>query len=139
MSTQNEPHDDTLATEVFDREPVTASGASERTAALPTTGGGAQPTTEEAARPQPRAPGIQVAPESALPPGPPERPYLRGPAPFAIVLGVLGLLVAGSVVLFELSDVSVHWDNLGPWTVVAAGVVVLVVGALGVRASRPRN
>ncbi|MEO6790733.1 MAG: hypothetical protein ABI249_03855 [Ornithinibacter sp.] len=100
MNTHDERQDDTLATEVFDHESVTAT---------------------------------------TTPPGPPDVPYLRGPAPFAMVLGLLGLLVAGSVLIGELTDVTVRWDNLGPWTVVAAGVVVLVAGALGVRASRPRS
>jgi len=112
MSNPTEPHDDTLATEVFDHD---------------------QPLED---RPGAADAG---APTGSTPWTPQERPYLRGPAPFAIVLGLLGLLVAGSVVLGELTDVTVRWDNLGPWTVVAAGVVVLVVGALGVRASRPRD
>ena len=76
---------------------------------------------------------------TTTPPSTPDVPYLRGPAPFAMVLGLLGLLVAGSVLIGELTDVTVRWDNLGPWTVVAAGVVVLVAGALGGRASRPRS
>ncbi|MEO5608912.1 MAG: hypothetical protein ABIQ61_11490 [Ornithinibacter sp.] len=100
MNTPDERQEDTLATEVFDREPDAAT---------------------------------------TIPPGRPEVPHLPGPAPFAMVLGLLGLLVAGSVLIGELTEVTVRWDNLGPWTVVAAGVVVLVAGALGVRASRPRS
>ncbi len=115
MSNPTEPRDDTLATEVFDHD-------------RPPEG---PPTTSET--------GPAGGPAGPAPGAPQERPYLRGPAPFAIVLGILGLLVAGSVTLGELTDVTVRWDNLGPWTVVAAGVVVLVVGALGVRASRPRS
>jgi len=112
MSNPTEPHDDTLATEVFDHD---------------------QPLED------PPGTAAAGAPAGSTPWAPQERPYLRGPAPFAIVLGILGLLVAGSVVLGELTDLTMRWDNLGPWTVVAAGVVVLVIGALGVRASRPRD
>ena len=39
----------------------------------------------------------------------------------------------------KLADVNVPWDDLGPWSVVAAGVVVLLVGAIGLRSSRARH
>ena len=81
----------------------------------------------------PRAP----APASAPAPVPvPEPTGIKGPAPFALVLGVLGLLVAGGVLLNELVDLTLPWNDLGPWSVVAAGVVVLLVGAIGLRTSR---
>lgn len=114
MSTHDAPHEDTLATEVFDRDP-------------------AGDTTSPASPPAPTASSPPPTTEPA------ERPYLSGPAPFAIVLGLLGLLVAGAVLVAELTQVTLRMDNLGPWTVVAAGVVILVVGALGVRASRPKD
>ena len=79
-----------------------------------------------------------AAPE-ATPSAPAEPAYLRGPAPFAIVLGLLGLVVAGVTLAAELTDVTVPWDDLGPWTVVAAGLLVLLVGAIGLRASRPQD
>ncbi len=69
----------------------------------------------------------------------PEQEWLKGPAPFALVLGLLGLVVAGATLLGELADVNVPWDDLGPWSVVAAGVVVLLVGAIGLRSSRARH
>ncbi len=111
MSTPNDPQDDTLATEVFDREPVAASGPS---------------------APAASGPSVHTA-------APPARPYLPGPALFALVLGLLGLFVAGAVLVGELTDATVQWDRLGPWTVVTAGVVVLLLGALGLRASRSRD
>ena len=55
------------------------------------------------------------------------------------MLGLLGLLVAGSVLLTELTDVTLPWGDLGPWSVVAAGLVVLLVGAIGLRSSRSRD
>jgi len=70
---------------------------------------------------------------------PPEQEWLKGPAPFALVLGLLGLVVAGATLLSELADVNVPWDDLGPWSVVAAGIVVLLVGAIGLRSSRARS
>lgn len=67
---------------------------------------------------------------------PADGPWLSGPAPFAIVLGLLGLVVAGAVLVTELTDVTFPWADLGPWTVVAAGLVVVLVGAIGLRSSR---
>jgi hypothetical protein len=69
----------------------------------------------------------------------PEPTYLTGPAPFPIVLGLLGLLTAIGVVVADLADLTVPWTDLGPWTVVLAGVVILVVGAVGLRSSRAQD
>ena len=63
-------------------------------------------------------------------------PWLQGAAPFAIVLGLLGLLLAGAVLVGELTDLTFPWADLGPWTVVAAGLVIVLVGAIGLRSSR---
>jgi hypothetical protein len=84
------------------------------------------------------APASTPAPSPA-PPTPAEPQYLSGPAPFALVLGLLGLLVAGSVLVNELTDITLPWGDLGPWSVVAAGLVVLLVGAIGLRSSRNRG
>ncbi|MGG5260215.1 hypothetical protein [Phycicoccus avicenniae] len=65
--------------------------------------------------------------------------YRSGPAPFALLLGILGLVTAGVVLLTELTDLSVPWDDLGPWTVVGGGAVVLLVGLVGLRGSRARD
>ena len=91
--------------------------------------------TATATRP---APGVTAAP-GVNGPAAAEPTYQRGPAPFAIVLGILGLLVAGLTLVGELTDLSIPWDDLGPWTVVAAGIVVLLVGAIGLRASRTQD
>ena len=80
-----------------------------------------------------------TASTTTQPATPPEPLWLQGPAPFAIVLGILGLLVAGVTLLRELTDVTLPWTDLGPWSVVAAGLVVLVVGAIGLRSSRARG
>ncbi len=65
--------------------------------------------------------------------------YRPGPAPFALLLGILGLLTAGVVIVTELTDVDVPWNDLGPWTIVAGGALVLVVGLVGLRSSRSRD
>ena len=76
------------------------------------------------------------APAPATPPAP---TYLAGPAPFPILLGLLGVLLAIGVVVGELTDLTLPWTDLGPWSVVAAGLVVLIVGAIGLRSSRSRE
>lgn len=115
--------DDTLADEVFvdDRS----------TQALQTGAPAPATATMTATAPAP-------APTTA-PAAPPEPQWLSGPAPFALVLGLLGLLVAGSTLVNELTDVTLPWGDLGPWSVVVAGVVVLLVGAVGLRSSRNRG
>ncbi|HET7820703.1 MAG TPA: hypothetical protein VFL10_04190 [Ornithinibacter sp.] len=123
--------DDSLADEVFVDDA--------RTTALPTT---AAPATTAATTGAPTGTMTATAPATAprpAPPTPPEPTYLSGPAPFALVLGLLGLLVAGSVLVNELTDISLPWGDLGPWSVVAAGLVVLLVGAIGLRSSRNRG
>ncbi|QKE85689.1 hypothetical protein [Arthrobacter sp. NEB 688] len=69
-------------------------------------------------------------------PAPVEQRWRRGPAPFALILGVLGLVTAGAVIVTEVADVSIPWSDLGPWTVVAGGALVVLVGLLGLRGSR---
>jgi hypothetical protein len=107
----------------------------QRTAPMPTwapaTPGGTGTATATAPAPAPAA-----APAASTPPEP---QWLKGPAPFALVLGLLGLVVAGSTLLAELTDLSLPWNDLGPWSVVAAGIVVLLVGAIGLRSSRNRG
>ncbi|HWS58460.1 MAG TPA: hypothetical protein VN257_07975 [Actinotalea sp.] len=120
-STPNTPQDDTLATEVLGDATIPAEATSPADAAIPAD-----------------APAAPLTP--AAPPTPaPETLYLRGPAPFAITLGLLGLVIAGATFVTEVTDISLPWTELGPWTVVAAGLVVLLVGAIGLRGSRTRD
>lgn len=135
MSTNDPtPRDDTLADEMFDetaREPGSASA--DTTTALPVA-----PAPAAATASGPTAVGT-TAPATSAPAtatAPADGPWLDGPAPFAIVLGLLGLLTAGAVLLTELTDVTFPWADLGPWTVVAAGLVVVIVGVIGLRSSR---
>jgi hypothetical protein len=87
------------------------------------------------------------SPASAAPPGPPTPVYSgpsapvyrSGPAPVALVLGLLGLLAAISVFVVEVADVDISWESAGPWSLVVAGVAVLLVGAIGLRSSRSRS
>ena len=111
-STPDVPRDDTLATEVFDDAATTSvatAGANTATTATPA------------------APAL------------PEPGYLSGPAPFAVVLGILGLLFAAATFFFQVTDVTLPGTQLGPWTVVAVGLVVVLVGAIGLRGSRTRD
>ncbi len=80
--------------------------------------------------------GATTAAAAPVPAGP---RYRSGPAPFALLLGILGLVTAGLVLLTELTDVDVPWNDLGPWTIVAGGALVLLVGLVGLRSSRSRD
>jgi hypothetical protein len=113
---------------------ASASAGAEASAGAPSTPGSSPGTAVATAAP---ATGTAAASDSATPgTASTEQQWLRGPAPFAIVLGLLGLFVAGAVLLAELTDLSMPWNDLGPWTVVAAGIVVVLVGAIGLRSSR---
>ncbi|KAF0835284.1 hypothetical protein [Ornithinibacter aureus] len=118
-STPDVPREDTLSSAVFDDAP------SPTTATAPASS--AATATPTATSPVPQAPAL------------PEPTYLSGPAPFAVVLGLLGLLFAAATLFAQLTDVAVPWTDLGPWTVVAAGLLVVVVGAIGLRGSRTRD
>ena len=111
------------------------------TATEPATPSSTEPATPSSTEPATSTATVTSTPAApgTTPPAPAEAAYLRGPAPFAIVLGLLGLVVAGVTLAAELTDVTVPWDDLGPWTVVAAGLLVLLVGAIGLRASRPQD
>lgn len=138
------PQDDTLADAVLvdsTPEPVAAAGH-------PTTTWPATPSPEPVTTTAPAAAtasgttsGASSAPAATTTATPgatasDDGPWLQGPAPFAIVLGLLGLLVAGGVLVSELTDLTFPWADLGPWTVVAAGLVIVLVGAIGLRSSR---
>ncbi len=89
----------------------------------------------------PTTPTTGAAPVPVTPAAttPAEPTYLTGPAPFPVVLGLLGLLTAIGVVMADLTDVSFPFRDLGPWTVVLVGAVIIVVGALGLRSSRGQD
>jgi len=125
--------DDALADEVFVDDDATRS--------LPTTPSATGAAGTDSAAGVTGANGASTAPTATTTATAeaPEQEWLKGPAPFALVLGLLGLVVAGATLLSELADVNVPWDDLGPWSVVAAGIVVLLVGAIGLRSSRARH
>ncbi|WP_427383718.1 hypothetical protein [Janibacter sp. G56] len=60
----------------------------------------------------------------------------RGPAIGTALFGFLLLVLAGGVVALEALDLDVDWVGVGPWAVVAGGVVIVVFGAIGLLASR---
>ncbi len=163
-STPNTPRDESPPDEVLVDDhrtqelPTRETPVTEASAAVPPPPGSAAtapqrpevaaPTAMATALPQTPGPAAQAgtagAGAAATTAGtagsaPAQPTYLRGPAPFAIILGLLGLLIAGVTLVSEVTDLTVPWDDLGPWTVVAAGIVVLLVGAIGLQASRSQD
>ncbi|MGL5817095.1 MAG: hypothetical protein ACRCYR_06010 [Phycicoccus sp.] len=82
---------------------------------------------------------VEPAGPAGAAPAVPAPTYRTGPAPVALVVGLLGLVLAVSVLLTEVTDLGVPWDDVGPWSVVVAGAVILLVGTLGLRSSRSRG
>lgn len=133
--------DDSLAGEVFD-EGTRALPAAGPAGPAPTQGDGTTWAPAPASAPTATATATAdrpAHPSSGPAPVPPAREYVKGPAPFAVVLGLLGLVVAAATLFTEVVGIDVPWDDLGPWSVVGAGVLVLLVGGLGLRASRSQD
>ncbi len=126
--TPDTPREDALADRVFDEptRPVPTAASAATTTWAPAPGSAATATA------------VRTDPAPASTEAPP-RQYVKGPAPFAIVLGLLGLVVAAVTLFSEVVGLDVPWGDLGPWTVVGAGVLVLLVGGLGLRASRNQD
>ena len=90
------------------------------------------------------APAGPPAPEPAArrPDPEPYRPPLvtvqKGPRPGTVLLGLLTLVVAGYVLLTNLTGAQVDLARMGPTLVGALGVLLLVVGLTGVLLGRRR-
>jgi hypothetical protein len=95
-----------------------AGGRTDSTAARPTT----------AAAPQ--GSGAYAAAEPEL---------VKGPYLAPVLLGVVCLLVAAAAFAQELADWTIDWGNVGPLGIVAAGALLVVLGALGLLSSRRRR
>lgn len=66
-------------------------------------------------------------------------PHKTGPAPMAITLGTLGLVVAALTTLSFLTDLRIDWDVAGPVAIAATGLGILILGGLGMVLSRRRG
>ncbi|MDF2093842.1 hypothetical protein P0Y31_15945 [Knoellia sp. 3-2P3] len=115
----------------------------DRTKALPT-----QPTPPAADRtetvPAPTAASATTASATAAsrgagPYAAPEPELVKGPYLAPVILGLVCLLVAAAAFAQELADWSIDWGNVGPLGIVAAGALLVVLGALGLLSSRRRR
>ena len=66
-------------------------------------------------------------------------PIKTGPAPFAIIVGVLGLAMAALLTVTELTTVTIPWRVAGPISIVVLGGLILAIGAFGLVSSRRRE
>lgn len=60
----------------------------------------------------------------------------RAPRVFTVLLGLVCLTVAGVAFASEFADLSFDWSGGGPFVVIAAGVVIAVLGVVGIQTSR---
>ncbi len=67
----------------------------------------------------------------------PER--LRGPSFGPVILGLVCLVIAGAVFAQEIGNWTIDWGNVGPLGIVAAGAVLVILGAVGLATSRRRS
>jgi hypothetical protein len=102
-----------------------------------------EPTREHAAEPttvwsEPTAPLGTTAVATATATGPePKAP--TGPHLPAILLGVTCLIVAIIAIAEELGRLTIDWGNVGPLGIVAAGAVLVILGLVGLLASRKKS
>lgn len=68
-----------------------------------------------------------------------QAPHKTGPAPMAITLGTLGLVVAALTTLSFLTDLRIDWDVAAPVAIAATGLGILILGGLGMVLSRRRG
>ena len=80
----------------------------------------------------PAAPPAMQQPEQE-----PER--LRGPSFGPVILGLVCLVIAGAVFAQEIGNWTIDWGNVGPLGIVAAGAVLVILGAVGLATSRRRS
>ncbi|MEO8518273.1 MAG: hypothetical protein ABI438_03770 [Dermatophilaceae bacterium] len=59
----------------------------------------------------------------------PARP--KGPNAAAVVLGLFAMVLGGLIIANETMGLHVDWSRLGPGGVVAIGLVLVVLGAIG--------
>jgi len=74
---------------------------------------------------EPVTPAATAAPVVSAP----ERP--RGPHAAAILLGVFAIAVAALAILRETTNLTVSWSELGPGSIIVAGVLLLLIGVVG--------
>ena len=74
-------------------------------------------------------------PEDVVPAQP---EYVRGPYLAPVILGLVCLAIAGLAFAQELGGLTIDWGSVGPLGIVAAGAVLVLLGAIGLVASRRR-
>lgn len=77
-----------------------------------------------------------AGPEEVVP-GQPE--YVSGPYLAPVILGLVCLAIAGLAFAQEIGGLTIDWGSVGPLGIVAAGAVLVLLGAIGLVASRRRR
>lgn len=152
----NDPMDTTMSEHEGQRQGDTSLVGGDPTLAIPESAFRVEPATPvpddvvvaEPAEPStsssPSAPSAPSAPDPATrqPDPEPHRPPLvtiqKGPRPGTVMLGLLALVVAGYVLLTNLTGAQVDLTRMGPAVVGGLGVLLLLVGVTGVLLGRRR-
>lgn len=101
--------------------PATPSTAEAPVAEAENTRRYAEPVTPPVAA-RTAAPAAPAGPASEVP---------RGPHAAAILLGAFAIAVAALAILRETTHLTVNWSQLGPGSIIVAGVLLLVIGVVG--------
>ena len=70
---------------------------------------------------------------------PGQREYVRGPYLAPVILGLVCLAIAGLAFAQEFGGLRIDWGSVGPLGIVAAGAVLVLLGAIGLVAARRRR
>jgi hypothetical protein len=69
-------------------------------------------------------------------PSSPAREIITGPNVPLIVIGLACIVIAALAVVVDLTRMSIDWSKLGPTGLIAFGIVLLGLGALGLTRRR---
>lgn len=125
-----------------DTRPLPSDTPAPSTVTAPARVAASTPAPELASTPA-RGPATASSTTTYLPAEPAEVPgqpeYVRGPYLAPVILGLVCLAIAGLAFAQEIGGLTIDWGSVGPLGIVAAGAVLVLLGAIGLVASRRRR
>lgn len=71
--------------------------------------------------------------------GPQSPPYRTGLSVGTVLLGLLAIALAAYTVAEQLTDIAIDWNRFGPFSALAAGLVLVLLGLWGMTSNRRRR